>query len=102
MTPGHAARARRSLAALERPGVRDRDLHGQAVLPGLARLPSGRSRPLGRRHRGCGAPASWLAEKKLRRPLPGAPNVGCGVPAKPLRFEHLGASEVFPSYRSTL
>ena len=27
-------------------------------------------------------------------PLPGAPNVGCGVPAKPLRFELWGAHEV--------
>ena len=27
--------------------------------------------------------------------------VGCGVPAKPLRFELWGAREVFSSYRST-
>ena len=49
MTPGRAARARRSLAALALPGARGRGLHGQAALPGLARLPSGRSRPLSHR-----------------------------------------------------
>ena len=27
-------------------------------------------------------------------PLPGAPNVGCGFPAKPLRFELWGVHEV--------
>ena len=51
--PGRAVRARRSLAALTPPGVRGRDLHGQAALPGLARLPHGQSRPLSRR-------TSWL------------------------------------------
>ena len=29
-------------------------------------------------------------------PLPGAPNVGFRVPAKPLRFKHWGAHEDFP------
>ena len=29
-------------------------------------------------------------------PLPGAPNVGFRVPAKPLRLEHWGAQEDFP------
>ena len=51
--PGRAACARRSLAAPMPPGVRGRDLHGQAALPGLARLPSGQSQPLSRR-------TSWL------------------------------------------
>ena len=50
---GRAVRARHSLAALAPPGVRGRDLHGQAALPGPARLPSDRSRPLSRR-------TSWL------------------------------------------
>ena len=51
--PGRAARARRGLAAPVPLGVQGRDLHGQAALPGLARLPSGRSRPLNRQ-------TSWL------------------------------------------
>ena len=51
--PGRVARARRSLAALAPPRARGRDLHGQAALPGLARLPSDRSRPLSRQ-------TSWL------------------------------------------
>ena len=32
--------------------------------------------------------------------LPIVAGVGCGVPAKPLRFEPWGAREVFPPYRS--
>ena len=51
--PGRAARARRGSAAPAPPAVRGRDLHGQAVLPGLAKLPSDRSRPLSHR-------TSWL------------------------------------------
>ena len=41
--------------------------------------------------------AAMVAEgKTLARPLPGAPNVGFRVPAKPLRFEHWGAREDLP------
>ena len=46
--PGRVVHARRSLVAPAPLGVRGRDLHGQAALPGLARLPSDRSRPLSR------------------------------------------------------
>ena len=53
MTPGRAACTWRGLAAPVPLGVQGRDLHGQAALPGLARLPSDRSRPLSRR-------TSWL------------------------------------------
>ena len=53
MSPGRAACARRGLAAPVPLGVQGRNLHGQAALPGLARLPSGQSRLLGRR-------TSWL------------------------------------------
>ena len=51
--PGRAARARRGLAAPVPLGVQGRDLHGQAALPGPARLPTGWSRPLNRQ-------TSWL------------------------------------------
>ena len=46
--PSHAVHARRSLVMPALPGVRGRDLHGQAALSGPARLPSGRIRLLGR------------------------------------------------------
>ena len=36
------------------------------------------------------------AEGNSGAPLPGAPNVGFRVPAKPLRFEHWGAHEDSP------
>ena len=35
-------------------------------------------------------------EESFSAPLPGAPNVGFRVPAKPLRFKHWGAHEDFP------
>ena len=35
-------------------------------------------------------------------PLPGAPNVGFRIPAKPLRFEHWGAHGDFPLPNLTL
>ena len=35
-------------------------------------------------------------EESFGAPLPGAPNVGFRVPAKPLRFEHWGAREDLP------
>ena len=47
--PGRAARAWRSLAALVQPEARGRGLHGQVSPLGLAKLPSGRSQPLGHR-----------------------------------------------------
>ena len=40
----------------------------------------------------------WDADQRkedFATPLPGAPNIGYRVPAKPLRFEHWGAHEDF-------
>ena len=42
----------------------------------------------------CGGAGRRLVERSYGAPLPGAPNVGSGVPAKPLRFELWGAREV--------
>ena len=64
--PGRAAYARRSLAALVLPRVRGRDLHGQVVLPGLARLPNIRSQSLSRR-------TSWLRSVDEQASGGGAP-----------------------------
>ena len=73
MLPGHAARAPQRWVALAPPRARDRGLHGQVLPPGLAKLPSGRSQPLGRR-------TSWLRSVgKLigREEAPAHPYLAC-------------------------
>ena len=41
----------------------------------------------------CGGAGRRLVERSYGAPLPGAPNVGSRVPAKPLMFELWGARE---------